>query len=155
MLRKVTFSITGEGIVLFFILDSFRFSGKRTAAQRITQDNNLGLEQNQFLAYNLGLFSSEAVLYVDSIKLGGLSKSWGNKRKDSLSLHLVQCRICRDCEKYCCFPGITGSFRGSKEAGWDSLPLQGIGCNCLNLGISCYLPWQSSLCRIGCQGWVG
>lgn len=61
--------------MLFFILDSFRFSGKRTAAQRITQDNNLGLEQNQFLAYNLGLFSSEAVLYVDSIKLGGLSKS--------------------------------------------------------------------------------
>lgn len=44
-------------------------------AERITQDNNLGLEQNQFLACNLGLFSSEAVLYVGSKKLGGLSKS--------------------------------------------------------------------------------
>lgn len=75
MLRKVTFSITGKGIVLFFILDSFSFSGKRTVAERITQDNNLGLEQNQFFACNLGLFSSEAVLYVNSIKLGGLSKS--------------------------------------------------------------------------------
>lgn len=46
----------------FLSLDSFSFSGKRTVAERITQGNELGLEQKHFLAFNLGLFSDESVL---------------------------------------------------------------------------------------------
>lgn len=60
MLRKIAPPSQAKEILFFKCLDSFSFSGNRTVAERIMQGNKLSLEQKQFLACNLGLFSSEA-----------------------------------------------------------------------------------------------